>query len=455
MGDFMNNRFRKNLSLIIIASVFLFMFLLNIKTYFTSDDYVYQFVFTGRYPTEDTKLIGNFFDIFISMTNHWNLWGGRVFNHGLLQFFFMLGKIPFDLVNSFMFVLLGLLVYCHVIVEKSYKPFLLLTIYASIFVLSPQPGLTFIWKSGSANYLWVGVFFLFISLIYKRYYDSGKTCDTIWRILLMFILGIIVGCGSENGSVAMIFLLLLYIFLYKKKSLYVPKWAIFGLIGSIIGYVFLILAPGNYIRADLLYVKKELSINSLFEELMEIVNFTYQFLNVIIIGVIVSLILIYNKKKKDNIFSVYSVQIIFLFATVVSIFSLVLSPYTPERSWFFAFIFLLVTFFINIAKINWKKECLGKVVICAGAIIIFISISCYSQAYTDINDSQIHLADEMRNIKDQIASGEKDIVVYDVVTCDGRYNAFKDNGYLTGNKDSWFNLWMAKYLDVDSIVVGS
>lgn len=451
VGDIMSDKRRRCFCLLIVAIVFIFMFILNIKTYFVSDDYVYQFIFTGRYPTVDTKTIGSVFDIFISMTNHWNLWGGRVFNHALLQLLFMFGKIPFDLFNSFMFVLLGILVYKHAVAKKIYKPFLLLTIYASIFILSPQPGSTFIWKSGSANYLWVADFFLLISLIYKRYYETNNTKDDVWRVFFLFILGIIVGCGSENGSFAMIFMLLFYVFIYRKKEVKIPKWSIAGLVGCILGFSFLILAPGNYIRADLMYAKRSLSIASLFERFMEITNFSYEFLMVVTIAVIVSLILL-SKKKQNNVINNYGVQIIFIITAIISIYSLVLSPYAPERSWFFAFIFFLTVCFINVVKIDLKKEYLCKGVLCIGFIIIFIGFACYSQAYIDINDSQVHLANEMQKIKEQIDRGESDIVVYDMATHSGRYNAFTENGYLTCNKDSWMNLWIAKYLGINSIV---
>ena len=451
----MKEKQKKIIFYIIIGIIFLLIYILNTKTKFVSDDYIYHFLFTGRTPSENTKLISNIFDIITSMTNHWNLWGGRIFNHASLQFIFMLGKVPFDLINSFMFVFLGILIYKHVIINKSYRPFLLLVIYATIFVLAPQPGSTMIWKSGSANYLWVSNVFLIMSLIYKKYYETSKTKDNIWHIILLFILGLIAGCGSENGSVGMIFLLLAYIIIYKRKKLHIPCWSISGLFGCILGFIFLIIAPGNYIRADLMYAKKTLSIEAFFEDFLHLTHLSYEYLIIVIILIIISTVAIHKKEISQEFHAIikqYNIQIIYIIAAVASIFSLILSPFAPERSWFFAFVFLLITFFTNITKISYKTESLYKAMIATSLIITIIFTDNYAQAYDDINNSNKLLNKQETEIKKQIKKGEKDIVVHSITSHEGKYNAFADNGYLTSNKDSWFNLWMAKYLNVDSII---
>lgn len=362
----MKGKHKKIIFYIIIGIIFFLIYILNNKTKFVSDDYVYHFIFTGRTPSESTRLINGIFDIFTSMTNHWNLWGGRIFNHALLQFIFMLGKVPFDLINSFMFVLLGILIYKHVITDKSCKPFLLLVIYATIFVLAPQPGSTMMWKSGSANYLWVSNIFLIMSLIYKNYYETNKTKNNIWHTICLFILGFIVGCGSENGSIGIVFLLLGYIIIYKSNKKTIPNWAVAGLFGCILGFIFLIIAPGNYIRADLMYTKKTLSIEAFFEEFLNLTHLSYEYLIIVIILIVISTIAIHKKElsqKFHGIIKQYNIQIIYIIAAIISIYSLILSPFAPERSWFFAFIFLLITFFTNITKINWKTEYLYKAII--------------------------------------------------------------------------------------------
>lgn len=61
----MSNKAKKIIAIVIMVFIFLFIYLLNYKTFLVSDDYPYQFVFTGRVPNNGTKLISNPLDIFI------------------------------------------------------------------------------------------------------------------------------------------------------------------------------------------------------------------------------------------------------------------------------------------------------------------------------------------------------------------------------------------------------
>ena len=99
---------------LILLIIFCFIFVLNHNTEFVTDDYIYQFVFENRFPTPTTRLLSNPLDIFVSMANHWRLWGGRVTVHFLLQFAFLLGRNFFDVFNSIMYLVLGILMYLHI-----------------------------------------------------------------------------------------------------------------------------------------------------------------------------------------------------------------------------------------------------------------------------------------------------------------------------------------------------
>ena len=122
----------------------------------------------------NTRYLSNIIDIFISMINHWNLWGGRVVVHFLLQLSFLFGIQCFNVVNSIMFILLGILIYKHIDNFKKINFPLLILIYSVLFLFIPQPGATIFWKSGSANYLWSSVIMLCMTLMLKNYsYDSN------------------------------------------------------------------------------------------------------------------------------------------------------------------------------------------------------------------------------------------------------------------------------------------
>ena len=150
-----------------MISVFIFLYVFNRNTALITDDYAYQFVFENRVPTSSTRYLSSVLDLFVSMANHWRLWGGRVVVHFLLQFSFLIGIRLFDIVNSLMFVLLGYLVYKHINDSKKINVPLLIIVYAILFLFIPQPGATIFWKSGSANYLWSAVIMLLMTLYLK------------------------------------------------------------------------------------------------------------------------------------------------------------------------------------------------------------------------------------------------------------------------------------------------
>lgn len=449
----MKKKYKKYIFFSIIIIVFGLIYILNNKTHLVSDDYIYHFLFANRTPTDATKLIENPIDIFSSMYNHWHLWGGRLSVHYLLQFVFMFGANIFNIVNSIMFVILGILIYKHINNSKKIKIMLLLFIYSMIFLFVPQPGSTIFWKSGSANYLWSSVLMLCMTLIYKKQYDNNNIKDNTKNFALIFLLGLIVGLCNENSGCALILVEILFILIYKYRYKKIPKWAISGLIGTIIGYVFLIMAPGNYVRANVMYNKKEYSLENMFKEFLILTKLSYSYLKTVIILTVISLIIIYKKNESlTKLIDKYCIQIIFLLFTLASIYSLIVSPAYPERCWFFAFVYLLIIIGINLNYFDYKKEYINKLVIIFISIITITAISEYGQAYYNIDESYNELKNQLVSIENQINNGQKDIVVHAIYNHIGKYNAFTENGYLTSDANSWFNRWMAEYYNVDSIV---
>ena len=447
----MNNKRKKLIFLMIIISVFGFMYILNSKTMLVSDDFPYHFIFE-REPSENTKLITNPLEIFGSMATHWQIWGGRVSVHALLQFVFMIGNDFFNIVNSLMFVLLGLLIYKHINNTKEIKLSWLVTIYATIFLFVPQPASTIMWKSGSANYLWSSVLILSMTLILKNYYENGKRKDNILNMILLFLFGLIIGCTNENTGCALIIVEILFLISYKIKYKHIPKWGITTLIGTIIGYIFLVSSPGNFKRTDIMYPHISYSIENLFDYTLKITRLSYTYLKELIIALVITSIFLY--KDKDNIKDIiknHCIQLIFFILAFISIYSLVISPAYPERCWMFSFVYLTIVIGINLTKIKLKNNYINKIVIVLMIIISLGSISEYSKAYYYIGETHDEVNKQIKEIEKQKAAGKKNIRVHGIAQPEGRYNAFESNGYLNADPDNWVNVWIAKYYDVDTI----
>lgn len=447
----MKNKNQKIIFFLIVISVFGFMYILNSKTMLVSDDFPYHFVFQ-REPNNNTKLLTNPLQIFPSMTTHWKIWGGRVVIHALLQFTFMIGTNFFNIVNSIMFVLLGYLIYKHINNTNEIKLTWLITIYAITFVFVPQPGSTIMWKSGSANYLWSSVLILCMTLLLKKHYDTGKVKDNILNMILLFPFGLIVGCSNENTGCALIVVEILFLIYYKYKYKNIPKWAISGLIGTILGYIFLVLSPGNYKRTDIMYPAVSYSIENLFDYVLKITRLTFTYLKELIIAATITSVAIY-KEKYDFKAAIekHGIQIILLVLIFISTYSLVISPAYPERCWMFAFVYLVILIGINMTKIKLKKDTINKIVIISMIILSFKAISEYSTSYYLIDETYNEVSNQVSEIKKQIKNGVKDVKVHGIAQPEGKYNAFKANGYLNSDPDNWVNMWIAKYYGAETI----
>lgn len=452
----MKGKYKIVLLILVLLSVFGFMFVLNYNTSMVSDDYIYQFVFENRMPTSETRRLTNVFQLFPSMANHWKLWGGRVTVHFLLQFCFLMGKGFFNVFNSIMFIVLGLLIYKHIDDTKDINIPLLISIYAAVFLFVPQPGATILWKSGSANYLWASIMILIMTLIYKRHFDNNeKVKNTKLNAILIFLYGLFVGCSSENGVIALIAIQILFMIIYKIKYNKIPKWAYAGFIGTVISYILLLVSPGNYIRANEMYPGVEYKFNNLIEYTLKVTYLSYKYIGIIIITALITTVLVINKQDRiKEYINKYTIQALFLLFGIISIYSLILSPAYPERSWMFPFVYFLVVIFYNIknTELNNKFPSVSKkIIIVLMLSLSFISIEEYYIAQDDIATSKRITDEHIEIIKEEKEMGNYDIIVHTFPSAAGKYNAIMSNAYLTNSPKSWTNRWVAEYYGINSI----
>lgn len=440
---------KKILFYLVIICAFVLIYIFNSKTFLAIDDFVYPFKFS-RMPNSNTKLISNPLEIFSSMATHYKTWGGRVLSHFLLQLVFFIGIPFFNIFNSFMFVLLGIIMYKFINIKDKYNIIILFFIYFMLYSLIPSPATTIMWKSGSANYLWITVLVLGICYIYKKYYDNDNyiKCNILNNILL-FIYGLLCGCSNENVGCAVIVLEILYIIGYKKKYNKVPIWAILGLVGTIIGYLFLVLAPGNYIRLDSRY--HYVKIGSIPNRIIDLTIFTLSHIGELIILVITSFIFLIIKYKKHSIIKDYFHQFVFIITSIVSIYSLVISPMYPIRCLFFPFICLLIVFIYNISYINFDNIKIKRsmyVLICILIVILGID---YIKQYKYICESNKVISNEINYIRLQKSKGINDIVIDKMYKGRGRYNIYSELEFVCLEDNVWVNSWVSKYYGINSI----
>ena len=144
----------------------------------------------------------------------------------------------------------------------------------------------------------------------------------------------------------------------------------------------------------------------------------------------------------------FRIQIYYLIFSIVSIYSLILSPIHPERCWTFTFMFLLISVGINLTQILKKNY----VIIVLTFLLAFIAINEYSQAYRYIENTKQEVNKQIQEIYQQKNEGRINIIVPKIRNAEGKYNVYTDLEYLNNDHTFWVNLWMAKYYDVNSII---
>lgn len=226
------------------ALVFLAMLALNCLTPYVADDYTFSF----SYATGE-RLTG-LWDVLQSQWYHYFHWSGRFIIKCLAQFFTVLPKGVFNLLNAAVYAGLGLVL--HRLAQgqrQRFAPVVLALIYLSLWMVSPVFGQTNLWMCGSFNYLWA-TFFCMAALIPYALYLNRAFSARRWLAPVCLLAGLVAGWASENTSAGLLVALVLCVgfFLWRDKK--APLWAWLGLLGALAGFALLILAPGNYQRQD-------------------------------------------------------------------------------------------------------------------------------------------------------------------------------------------------------------
>lgn len=236
-----NNTDKINAITLILMTAF--MLFLNFNCGYISDDWHFKFVFTDKLPTGSDRYIGSLADIVTSARNYRKIFGGRVLCHSMIFFINMFGKPVFNVINSLMFTALGYLAYTFIkcYTRKNYR-FMLPAVYIILILFLPRLGDNCLWLSGSVNYLWSGVILLSCFLCVDKYAKD----PTLPKTLLVCIPILISSLTNEmTGGMIVIYILLTFTLEHKFKvrSLILP-------IPAILGAVYVLTAPGNFVRLD-------------------------------------------------------------------------------------------------------------------------------------------------------------------------------------------------------------
>jgi len=450
---------QKNILLgVVILLTFLGIYALNYFFPLYTDDWKYAFVY-GR----DMDRVSGFLDVIESQYYHYFHWGGRSVVHTIAQSLLYVGECWGDLLNSLAYVVLVTLIYLIADYKRKVNLFLYAGISILIWFLIPDLMVCIAWITGSANYLWgcmlvVSIIFPYC-MYYLKYEQPYKKKDTIGRCLLFVLWGILAGWTNENLVAGLLTFIFLYIILLKYEKRVVPKWVIFGFIGVVIGAVFMLAAPGNFIRNEIELrtvhgiTKDNFEYSYYFYRLVSVAKtyFTYGTLPTIIY--FVTLLVFWKKGRSENKQSVFRLSLLFAFMAFVSLLVMAAAPIFPERVWFGIIVLMIIATMLLYANLDfsYKPIKIANCILWIPLLVFFVASYAVSLKDTvrlrqTFNEREAYILKEKEN-------GVQNFILYDKFEPQQTF-IFTQKVYDIPHLEN--NLWedaYAKYYGIKSIEI--
>lgn len=423
----------------LLVGIFILMFKLNSLTGFVVDDYL-------KYAA--AVKIHSVGDMYQALEKYYLTWSGRVWGEFFSLLFLSMPKSIFNVANSFIYVVLLLLVYAHIIKAKYWSLSILIYINFSIWVFLPAFGQNILWLTGAGNYLWTIIIPLIFMLFYRLYDGNRETFRNYFLYILLFILGIFSGWANENFSVGIIGFILCYMWQYKKKYNLIPQFSIWGLLGTLAGSAAMWFAPGNFIRYEAeghqgAFLKV---IGRIPQNALRLIDYEKTLFLVLIF-----VILYFLLKKTDK-----QSSLIYLVGTFLCAIAMSAVGGFGSRIVFSGTILFIIATGILIADFIRNEAYVGFNKTALIATLSVIMLASFGREYRSAVDSTIdynrQVAVNEQIIQTAISRGEKDIYVNPVQVMN-RYSAAHGLEDLKpkSQNDFWLNKGMAAYYKVRTI----
>ena len=468
------------LFLLAVLAAWLLIFIFNVLTPMMTDDLFYS------KTVSEAASIGA---LFAQEYTQYMTWTGRSVCHMILRFFLLTDKMVFNVANAAAFVLLTLLIYQNVEHKKKYDTPVYLLINLLLWMFGVVFRQTVLWETGACNYLWGSVLIMSFVTLYRHglklaggaaqvfgaaqapgtAQTPGPAHPVLWAVFLPF-LGLLAGWCNENSSGGGLLMTLLCLALYvyegkkgasacgkqetagkQKGGRLLQLWMIMGLLGNMIGLAFMVLAPGNAIRA----AAKEEEHSGLLGYMARFQKITLavreNFLILLLIGLLLFIIVYYQKKSWKALWASSGNGLLWAFVFLATCYALVLTPETQDRAYFGAGVFLtvaVVQFFVDVEGKEAVFASLKTGLICVLMLLMFFTYmdsgANLARIYREYNERDVYLTQKAQE-------GVTDVTIpmlrpdFETKYSDG-YNSDiqEDPGY-------WVNVAYASYYGFDSV----
>ena len=313
----------------IVVISFLAFYVYNVFTPYMSDDLMF-----------DRSLYQSVADVFRQEYLQYINWNGRSVLQIILKFSMLMPKTVFDVLNSLCYVVTMLLIYWNVKGKKSYDCFLYILINLLVWNFAVDFSQTMLWVAGACNYLWGVMIILSFITAYRYFLEKSEIKNMIPVLAGLFLLGILAGWGNENtsGGAILIVLLLTAIYFYDKRK--IERWMVAGIGGMGVGFLFLLLAPGNKARGEMMKASETYSgLAALISRGLKVLKAIDKYLLIYIAVIVLLGTYFYYKKYKLEEFKEV---IVFAFASLATAGVLIFTPEPMPRAYFGANIYMMI-----------------------------------------------------------------------------------------------------------------
>ena len=438
----MTQKLKKKLFYAVVIVNYILVTVYEFLTPNMSDDIIYA---------DKVAQAGSFLDLFAQEYEHYMGHGGRSIAHFLLRIFLYIGnKGVFNLVAGAVFVLLSLLVYLNVDHKSKYD----LRVYIGILVLfwmfDPSISNTVFWETGACNYLFTAAIMFGYITLFRRFSASDKKATALTAVG-MFFYGIAAGWCNENSSGGVIFLTLLIMlakWLEKRDFSGIRSWMVSGLVGNVIGFVIMILSPGNTSRAEGTE-EAHTGLLALFARFLKItLNIREHYIILVLTFIVVLIAVFYRAKEKEAFLKASSAMILFGLTFLATAYALIAVPESQIRTYYCAGLFLMTGImngFSWIVNRGFKEDIIQ--ILATGLLSVFCVLFLFSYIENGANLARIKREfDERDAYLKEISQGEEMVVEAPMLRpeWDNRYSmAYVSD--ICEDKFNWLNLSYAEH----------
>lgn len=462
----LDDKWRKRLFILEVLVCYITVLLFMMLTPLMGDDYNYF---------ANVNKADSFWDLFVQEYDQYMTWTGRSVAHIILRVVFFFDSVAlFNILSAGVFVVLTICIYLLIDRRQKYDYRLYLLIVLMIWIFGISFAETILLKYTSCNYLvTTGIILGFLTLY--RHWLIRESEGGIRRCIGMFVFGVCAGWCSENTSGGAILLLLIYFafVIYNKRhgraedissnaessltiAMYGSKimpWMVTGFIGMIIGFAFMIFAPGNYLRAS--YIEEEHS--GLVGMIARIQKTTLLINDNFIILICAFLVILIMLRAIGKKFTELHNMLIYGFLFLATAYSLIMTAEPQSRAFFGAGIYLIIAICQGISDIKIDERSKDIERIFYTVISCVISIMSVRMFFEYVDSSadlgRIYREETERNeyLSQKAAEGASEITVPMLRPgFDSKYS-FAYELDITEDPEYWTNIEMENYYGIDSI----